>query len=58
MDFDSAWETRVESVMDEQPVLMIGWNELLRNKKAAGRQKDLTDVEKLLAVAKRKGAGY
>jgi hypothetical protein len=44
--------------MDEQPVLMIGWNELLRNKKAAGRQKDLTDVEKLLAVAKRKGAGY
>jgi len=57
VDFDSAWESRVKSSMDDQPVIMIGWNELLRNKKAAGRQKDLADVEKLLAVAKRKGAG-
>ncbi len=54
VDFDSAWETRIESTMDDQPVIMIGWNELLRNKRAAGRQKDLADVEKLLAVAKRK----
>jgi predicted nucleotidyltransferase len=57
VDFDSAWETRVEVVMDDQPVSMLGWNELLRNKKAAGRPKDLADVEKLLAIAKRKGAG-
>lgn len=57
VDFDSAWQTRVESIMDDQPVILIGWNELLRNKKAAGRQKDLADVDKLLAVAKRKGAG-
>lgn len=55
VDFDSAWASRIESTMDDQPVIMIGWNELLRNKKAAGRQKDLADVEKLLAVAKRKG---
>ncbi len=57
VDFDSAWGSRIESIMDDQPVIMIGWNELLQNKKAAGRQKDLADVEKLLAVAKRKGAG-
>jgi predicted nucleotidyltransferase len=57
VDFDSAWESRIESVMDEQRVVMIGWNELLRNKKAAGRRKDLADVEKLIAVAKRTGAG-
>ena len=57
VDFDTAWETRVESVMDDQPVIMLGWNELLRNKKAAGRQKDLADVEKLLAVAKQKSDG-
>lgn len=54
VDFDSAWESRVESVMDGQRVIVIGWNDLLQNKRAAGRQKDLADVEKLLAVAKRK----
>jgi predicted nucleotidyltransferase len=57
VDFDSAWESRVESSMDNQPVIIIGWNDLLRNKKAAGRQKDLADLKKLLAIAKRKGAG-
>lgn len=57
VDFDSAWESRIESVMDDQPVMIIGWNELLRNKNAAGRRKDLADVEKLLAVAKQKSGG-
>ena len=58
VDFDSAWQTRVESVMDDQPVVVIGWDELLRNKKASGREKDRADVSKLLAVAKGKhGAG-
>lgn len=57
VDFEAAWESRIESTMDDLVVIMIGWNELLRNKKAAGRQKDLADLEKLLAVAKRKGAG-
>jgi hypothetical protein len=55
VDFDSAWQSRIESSMDNQPVIIIGWNELLRNKRAAGRQKDLADVAKLLAVAKQKG---
>lgn len=58
VDFDSAWEQRVQTLMDDQPVALLGWNELIRNKRAAGRQKDLADLEKLLAVAKRnKGAG-
>lgn len=57
VDFDSAWESRIESVMDDQRVIMIGWNDLLQNKRAAGRRKDLADVEKLLAVARRKGGG-
>lgn len=57
VEFDAAWETRVETVMDDQPVSMLGWDELLRNKKATGRQKDLADLEKLLSVAERKGAG-
>lgn len=54
VEFDVAWATRVDATMDDQRVLIIGWNELLRNKKASGRQKDLADVDKLLAVAKRK----
>ena len=54
VDFDSAWEKRVQTLMDDQPVALLGWDELIRNKRAAGRQKDLADLEKLLAVAKRK----
>src|SRR3954447_26220219 len=58
VDFDSAWEQRVQTLMDDQPVALLGWDELIRNKRVAGRQKDVADLEKLLAVAKRnKGAG-
>lgn len=57
VDFDAAWDTRVQSIMDNQPVSIIGWTELLQNKRAAARQKDLADVDKLVALAKRKGAG-
>jgi len=42
VDFDSAWKTRVPTTLDDQPVSMIGWDELLA---------------KLLAVAKKKDAG-
>jgi len=54
VDFDSAWEQRVQTRIDDQPVALLGWDELIRNKRAAGRHKDLADLEKLLAVAKRK----
>jgi hypothetical protein len=58
VDFDSAWERRVQTLMNDQPVALLGWDELIRNKRAAGRQKDLADLEKLFAVAKRnKSAG-
>ena len=57
VDFDAAWSSRVETVLDDQPITLLGWEQLLRNKRASGRQKDLADVEKLLAIAKSKGAG-
>jgi len=58
VDFESAWQQRIKTLMDDQPVTLIGWDELIRNKRAAGRQKDLADLEKLLAIAKRnKNAG-
>jgi hypothetical protein len=52
--FDAAWETRVETTIDDQTVQIIGWDDLLTNKRASGRQKDLTDLEKLLSVARSK----
>jgi predicted nucleotidyltransferase len=55
--FDAAWETRVETTIDDQTVQIIGWDDLLTNKRASGRQKDLTDLEKLLSVARSKSAG-
>jgi hypothetical protein len=54
VNFDAAWGSRVPTILADQAVDLIGWHELLQNKRAAGRQKDLADVEKLLAVAKRK----
>ena len=55
VDFDSAWQARVQTTIGDQPVPLIGWTELVQNKRAAGRQKDLVDLEKLLAIAKRRG---
>jgi hypothetical protein len=57
VDFDSAWQSRIQTAIDDQPVNILGWEALLRNKRASARQKDLADVEKLLAIAKRKNAG-
>ena len=55
--FESAWPSRVEGLLDDQRVFFLGLEDLLKNKEASGRKKDLADVEKLLAVAKRRGAG-
>jgi predicted nucleotidyltransferase len=55
VDFESAWQARVEGSIDDERVSFLGFEELLKNKEASGRQKDLADIEKLLAVAKRRG---
>lgn len=57
VDFDSAWASRVQTVLDDQPVALLGWEDLLKNKEASGRQKDKADLEKLRAVARSKSAG-
>jgi len=57
VSFDSAWQARVGTVLDDQHVSVLGLNDLLQNKEAAGRPKDLADLAKLRAVAKRKDAG-
>jgi hypothetical protein len=57
VDFDSAWGARAPADLDGHAVNFIGAHELLTNKQASGRPKDLADAAKLRAVAKLKGAG-
>jgi predicted nucleotidyltransferase len=45
--FDEVWAGRVAGHYDDMPVAYIGLAELLRNKAAAGRAKDLADIEEL-----------
>lgn len=47
VSFDEAWATRRSVLFENRAVHFIGRDELLRNKKAAGRPKDLADVSRL-----------
>ncbi len=42
--FDEAWANRRDATFDGVPIMAIGRDDLLRNKRASGRPKDLADV--------------
>jgi len=44
VDFDTAWEHRVQAKLEDCQVAILGKQELLANKLAAGRPKDLLDA--------------
>lgn len=46
-DFAVAWAGRVERTVRDVPIAFLGRESLLANKRAAGRLKDLADVEAL-----------
>lgn len=51
LDFDSAWEHRLEGFIDpETPALVISRDDLIRNKLASRREQDLLDVKMLRAA--------
>jgi hypothetical protein len=53
VDFNTAWERRVESVVDKQSGLtafFISKQDLISAKVAAGRARDLADVEEIFAA--------
>ena len=55
--FSEAWRARVRAAFEPGPLPVIGLDHLLRNKRAAGRPKDLADaarLEELSAARKRK----
>ena len=49
VDFTSAWSARVNRAIDGVPFPFLGRDDLLRNKRAAARPKDLLDIELLTA---------
>lgn len=47
VSFDDAWANRVHVEIGELEVPVLGRSELLRNKRAVGRTRDLADIEEL-----------
>lgn len=47
VQFDDAWERRHNGTLLEVPVFFLGRDDLIRNKLASGREKDVRDVEAL-----------
>ena len=45
--FEDAWPSRVEARVEGRTVPVIGRNELIVNKRAVGRLRDLADIEDL-----------
>ncbi|WP_454061100.1 nucleotidyltransferase [Candidatus Nitrospira salsa] len=45
--FEEAWKNKIEITIEDLTVFCIGKNDLLVNKKATGRPKDLADVDSL-----------
>ncbi len=55
LDFDTAWEHRLEGFIDEHtPALVISRDDLIRNKIASGREQDILDVKRLRAAGQTK----
>lgn len=47
VSWDDAWRGRQPSVLDDVPVAFLGRTQLVANKRATGRRKDLADLEAL-----------
>ncbi len=51
---EEAWASRITGELDGLPVHFLGFDALLQNKIATGRDQDLADLGKLRAIAKRR----
>jgi hypothetical protein len=47
VDFDAAWASHLARDLGSRLIPFLGRTELIRNKRASGRAKDLADVERL-----------
>jgi hypothetical protein len=46
-NFPEAWVNRMSTKFDDQPASVLSKEDLIRNKRAAGRTQDLADLERL-----------
>lgn len=53
VEFEEAWQGRVSGELDGLSVFFLGLHELLINKQASGRDTDLADISKLLAIQRK-----
>ncbi|MGN5955522.1 nucleotidyltransferase [Sphingobacterium lactis] len=54
VNFDEAYHTRLETEIDGLQISLISVNDLIRNKLAVGRPKDIGDIEELEKLIKKK----
>lgn len=47
VEFDEAWSRKTTALLDGKEVFVISVADLIRNKKAAGREQDMLDVKRL-----------
>jgi hypothetical protein len=47
VSFEEAWDHRITSAYGDQPVMVIGFDDLVRNKEATGRPQDALDAKTL-----------
>lgn len=47
LSFAQAWPNRISSAIGRAPTQVLGRADLIRNKKASGRAKDLADLERI-----------
>jgi len=50
--FDEAWSGKERGELDGLPVFLLGREALLKNKEAAGRDKDLADLSRLRVISR------
>lgn len=55
--FEEAWASRVGGDLGAHRVFFLGWEALIQNKTASGREKDRADVSKLIAIASSRKGG-
>jgi hypothetical protein len=55
--FSDAWGTRAAGDLGGHAVNFLGWDALIRNKTASGRDKDQVDVKTLTRIAARRKGG-
>ncbi|MEX2282054.1 MAG: nucleotidyltransferase [Gemmatimonadota bacterium] len=50
VEFEEAWNSRIEVMIEGRSVPVIGRSDLIANKRASGRPRDLADVDELTRV--------